>query len=153
VQRNWEGKERRWPGACAVPLSRQLCLQVGEEDRPGYSLHDRELPVADSQYGSLKVFVSRKGGLRLAMHAPLRDRLVELVVQEWPVGCDPANIPEVVEARVRLRLREQYSSAIAIFFLTVFLQLVIKIVLEWWFNRQANRVLMAGWATTAQEGR
>lgn len=109
--------------------------------------------MADSQYGALKTFVSRKGGLRLAMHAPLRDRLVELVVQEWPLGCDPANIPDVVSARVRVRLREQYSSVVAMFLLTVFLQIVVKIIVEWWFSRQANRVLMAGWAKQAQEPR
>jgi hypothetical protein len=108
---------------------------------------NRERGMADSQYGPLKVFVARKGGIRLGLHAPLRDRLVEMVVEEWPVGADPARIPEVVEARVRLRLREQHSSAITIFLLTIFLQLVVKIVIDWWFARQANRVLMAGWAS------
>lgn len=103
--------------------------------------------MADSKFGPLKSYVARKGGIRLGLHATLRDRLVEMVVEEWPVGCDPAKVPEVVEARVRLRLREQHSSAVAVFLLTIFLQIVIKIVVEWWFARQANRVLMAGWAS------
>lgn len=97
--------------------------------------------MAASNYHSLKSFVARRAGMRLAMHGRLRDRLTEIIVEEWPVGCKPEHLEEVLRAKVSLRVREKYGS--------VLVNALVKIVLEWWFAREAHRVLMVGWAQNA----
>jgi len=108
------------------------------------------MPASDAVYRPLKDFVSRRGGLRLAMHGGLRDRIVEMVVREWPDGCPPDRLEEVVRSRVSVRLKQQYGSVIAIFLLSALAQVVIKLIIEWWFDRESHRVLMYGWSRAAQ---
>lgn len=107
--------------------------------------------MADSQYPTLKSFVARKAGMRLAMHGRLRDRLTEIIVEEWPIGCRPEHLEEVIRARVSRRVRETYGSVIAMFLISMLVNALVKIVLEWWFAREAHRVLMVGWAQNAQK--
>lgn len=102
------------------------------------------------KYAPLKAFVLRKGPMRLALHGPLRDRLVEQIVEEWPVNCPPDRIEEVLRARMSVRLRGQYGSVIAVVLLSALANLIIRLVIEWWFARESHQVLMAGWARQSQ---
>ena len=106
--------------------------------------------MADAQYQSLKTYITRKSTMRLVMHARLRDRLTEIIVEEWPIGCDREHLEEVVRARVSRRVRERYGSIIAMFLIGVLVNALVRIVIDWWFAREAHRVLMVGWATNAQ---
>jgi hypothetical protein len=110
---------------------------------------ERSVWMASSQYHSLKSFVARKAGMRLAMHGRLRDRLTEIIVEEWPVGCRPEHLEEVLRAKVSRRVREKYGSVVAMFLISVLVNALVRIVVEWWFAREAHRVLMVGWATNA----
>jgi hypothetical protein len=108
------------------------------------------VPASDAVYRPLKSYVAANGGLRLAMRASLRDRLVEQIVEDWPTDCPPDRLEEVVRARVSVRLRQQYGGVVAMFLLSMIAQVVIKLVIEWWFSRQSHRVLMHGWSSAAQ---
>ena len=101
--------------------------------------------MAAEKLSTLKAYVLRRAPVRLSMHGRLRDSLVEMVVEEWPVGCQPDRIEEVIKARVAVRLREQYGSVIAIFVISALANVIIKIIVEWWFSRAENRTLMAEW--------
>lgn len=105
----------------------------------------------DATYRPLKAFVAARSSTRLRLHAPLRDKLVEAIVEEWPVGCPPERIEEVVSARMRIRLREQYGSVVAMFLLSILVNALVKLIIEWWFDRESHRVLMVGWANQASK--
>jgi hypothetical protein len=107
--------------------------------------------MLDASYRPLKDYVARRGGIRLAMHARLRDQLVEAAVADWPTGCDPDKLEDVVVARLRLRVRNQYGSIMAMLLISVVANIVGRLVLEWWRNRHSHRVLMEGWAAQAQK--
>lgn len=102
--------------------------------------------MAATKFGPLKAFVLRRAPMRLALHGSLRDSLVEQIVEEWPVGCQPDRIEEVVRARMSVRLRERYGSVVAVFILSALANVLIRIILEWWFSAPENRTLMAEWA-------
>lgn len=106
--------------------------------------------MAAALYSPLKTFVASKGGVRLSMHGPLRDRLVELAVENWPVDCEPDRLQEVVAAKLRIAIRNRYGSILATFLISVLVQMIARLVVEWWQNRQSHRVLMVGWANAAQ---
>lgn len=101
-------------------------------------------------YRPLKSFVAARGGARLRMHAPSRDKLIDMVVEEWPIGCPPDRIEEVVIARMTIRLRERYGSVIATFLVGVLVNAIVRLVIEWWLDRESHRVLMHGWASEAK---
>lgn len=101
------------------------------------------------RYSPLKDFVSRRGGLRLASHSRLRDRLIEMAVEEWPDQCEPTMIADVLKARMAIRVRKEYGSVLAMFIISVLVNAIAKIVVEWWFSRDSHRVLMAGWHRNA----
>lgn len=113
-------------------------------------MRDRQLPMADAKYRPLKSFVAARGGLRLALHGGLRDRLVEIIVEEWPLACPIEHLDEVVRAKVARRVRERYSGVLATFVLSVLVNALVRLVIEWWFDRPAHRVLMQGWSHAAQ---
>lgn len=101
-------------------------------------------------YRPLKTFVAKRGGVRLAFHGGLRDRLVDMIVAEWPENCPNERIEEVVRARVARRVRDEYGSVIAMFLIGVLANAIIKIVIEWWLARNSHRVLMEGWRAQAR---
>ena len=107
--------------------------------------------MADAQYHSLKSFVARKSDMRLAMHGRFRDQLVNMIVEEWPIGCRPEHLEEVVRAKVCRRVRERYGSVVAMFLISMLVNALVRIVIEWWFAREAHRVLMVGWAQNAAQ--
>jgi hypothetical protein len=114
-------------------------------------MQERQLPASDARYRALKNYVAQKGGLRLSMHGGLRDQLVEAVVEEWPVGCSASRVDEVVRARVARRLRTKYGGLLSSFVISVLANLVIRLVVEWWLDRNSHRVLMEGWSRRAQK--
>lgn len=109
---------------------------------------ERNVQVGD--YRPLKDFVRRRGGLRLSMHWGLRDRIVDEIVAGWPTDCPVERVEEVVRARISVKVRQKYGSVIAVFLLSAFINVIVKLVIEWWLNRNAHRVLMRGWASAAQ---
>jgi hypothetical protein len=112
-------------------------------------MHDRHMP--DALYRPLKSFVARRGGFRLSMHGPIRDRLVEEIVACWPDDCPVDRVEEVVKARMAVRLRKRYGSVIAMFLLSALVNALVKLVIEWWIERNSHRVLMSGWAKNAAQ--
>jgi hypothetical protein len=103
-----------------------------------------------NKYGSLKEFVSKRGGLRLAIHGGLRDQLVEMAVEDYPLDATPERMEEVLAARLRMRCRKKYGSVVALLLISVLANLVAKAVWEWWKTRHAHRVLMTGWQYAAK---
>ncbi len=106
--------------------------------------------MAAEKYGPLKGHILRRAPMRLALHGPLRDRLVEMVVEEWPTGCEPGRLEEVLRARVSVRLRQKYGSVMAIILLSALANLVIRLIVEWWFSADVHRVMIADWAAHAR---
>lgn len=100
-------------------------------------------------YAPLKAYVSKRGGLRLAAHGKLRDRLVDMAIEEWPDTCDSSMLCDVLKARMRIRVRKEYGSILAMFVISVLVNAIAKIVVEWWFSRDSHRVLMMGWHRNA----
>jgi hypothetical protein len=100
-------------------------------------------------YTPLKSYISKRGGLRLSAHSRLRDRLVEMAVEEWPTSCDSDRLVEVLKARMAIRVRKEYGSVLAMFLIGVLVNAIAKLVVEWWFSRDSHRVLMLGWRQNA----
>ena len=105
------------------------------------------------QYRPLKDFVARKGGTRLAMHGGIRDRLVDMAVEEFPVDAPPDLKEEVLRARMRVRVRKEYGSIIATILIGVMINVIVRIVTEWWFSRTTHRVLIQGWQDAVASAR
>lgn len=109
-----------------------------------------EAPV---KYRPLKDYVQRRGGLRLAMHPRLRSQLVELAVEEYPVGAAIEVAPEVLSARLTIRARRQYGKVMAFVLVSAAAVTVSKLVCEWHGKRHSHRVLMLGWQEVAKGAR
>ena len=101
-------------------------------------------------YRPLKDYVRRRGGLRLAINGGLRDRIVEEVVASWPADCPLERLEEVVRARVAIKVRQKYGSVIATLLLSAFINVIVKMIVDWWRERNSHRVLMHGWSSAAQ---
>jgi hypothetical protein len=101
------------------------------------------------QYKPLKTFVARHGGTRLAMHTTLRDQLVDMAVQEFPVDAPDDKKAEVLAARLRVRVREKYGSFIVTILVGIVVNLVCRIIVEWWKKHHSHQVLMYGWHAEA----
>lgn len=108
--------------------------------------------MPDASYAPLRKFVERNGGMRLAAAGSLRDRLVALAVEECPVDADDDVGVEVLAARMRRRLRGQYGSLVAFLAVSIFANLVARLVWRWFVERHSHRVLMNGWQRRAKEG-
>ncbi len=102
-------------------------------------------------YSSLKRVVTERGGTRLKIHGGLRDQIVDMIVLEWPEGCDEDKIGSVLRARCGLRIKKKYGSVIAMFLIGVLANFIIQIVIEWWKERRSHKVLMSGWSARAKE--
>lgn len=109
-----------------------------------------ERDVPSGSYRPLKDYVRRRGGVRLSMHGGLRDRIVEEIVSDWPVGCPVEHLEEVVRARIAIKVREKYGSVVAMLLLSAFINVIVRLVIEWWLDRNSHRVLMHGWVSAAK---
>lgn len=108
------------------------------------------MSASDALYRPLKSFVSKRAGIRFAAHGGLRDAIIEMAVEEWPEGCDLSRLEEVLLARLSIRIRQRYGSVVAFFLISVLLNVIVKLVIEWWLDRDAHRLLMSGWHSRAQ---
>jgi hypothetical protein len=106
--------------------------------------------MAEAKYAPLKAFILRRGPMRLTLHATLRDRLVDQIVEDWPIGCPPDRLEEVILARLSVRLRERHGSIVALFLIGLLAQVIVRLILEWWFEKNSHRILLTGWAHNAQ---
>jgi hypothetical protein len=112
-------------------------------------MQGRQMPE-QVRYGSLKEFVAKRGGLRLAIHGGLRDQLVEMAVEDYPLDAPPDRMEDVLAARLRLRCRKKYGTVVAMLLISILANLVARAVWEWWKNRHVHRVLMTGWQYAAK---
>lgn len=109
---------------------------------------ERDVPVGS--YRPLMDYVRRRGGARLAMHRGLRDRVVEEIVADWPTDCPIERLEDVVRARISVKVRKKYGSVVAMLLLSAFINVIVRLVVDWWLERNAHRVLMRGWASAAK---
>lgn len=110
--------------------------------------------MAATKYQPLKDFAASRCGTRGIVHRSVRDRLVEIAVEEFPADADDERMLEVLEARLRLRIRNEYGSITAMLLISVLANLIARSVWEWWRQRHSHRVLICGWQeqSRAQEG-
>lgn len=106
-----------------------------------------------TDYSTLKAYVAESCGARGRVHAGLRDRLVTIGVEEFPVdmGCDARGL-EVLQARMRRRVKEEYGSILALLIISVLANLVARAIWQWWIDRRANRAIMTAWNHDARQG-
>jgi hypothetical protein len=103
------------------------------------------------RYSPLQRYVARVGGMRVSMHGGLRERLVEICVEEFPVDAREDQMEAVLVARVRSRARQQYGSVVAFILVSILTQLIVKAVIAWWKNHHSHQVLMYGWHKEATQ--
>jgi hypothetical protein len=96
-------------------------------------------------YAPLRSFIRRRGGLRVAAHGKICDRLIDIGVEEWPQECPPDKIRDVLRARMNIRVRQEYGSIVALIIIGVLVNVISRLIMEWWFKEDSHRVLMAGW--------
>ena len=114
-------------------------------------MHERPVSTSDARYRPLKSYVAQRCGLRFAAHGGLRDSLVELAVDEWPEDCDLAHLEEVLRARLAIRCRQRYGSVVAMFLISIFINAIVRLAIEWWLDRDSNRALLTTWKRRAKE--
>ena len=78
----------------------------------------------------------------------VRDDIVRNLVEQWPMITD--SVAPDARRIVRRHLKKKYGSVIAIFLLSLLGNLIIKLVLEWWFRDSANRTMMREWSHAAK---
>lgn len=101
-------------------------------------------------YEPLKKYVRREGGMRLSMHGPVRDKLVEWAVEEFPADAPDEKLAEVLTARLRVRARQKYGSILLAIALGVLIQLVVNAIVRWIESRRSNRAAIAEWSASAK---
>lgn len=105
---------------------------------------------SDARYRPLKEFVRERGGVRLAAHGRFRDRCVEWAVADWPTDCEPERLEDVLRARLSRRTREEYGSIMAALLIGIAVNLICRIIVDWWERRRANKALMVAWNYASQ---
>jgi hypothetical protein len=106
--------------------------------------------MASAKYRSLKDFAAARCGARGQFHRGIRDRMVEMAVEEFPCDADDDRRLEVLQARMRVRIREEYGSVVAMLLISVLANLIARAVWEWWKRNHSHKVLMAGWQGQAR---
>lgn len=99
----------------------------------------------DQDYAPLKRFVRERGGLRLASRGRFRDQCVDWAVADWPTGELPGEIEDRLRERLVARTEERYGSILAMLLVGIAVNLICRLIVEWWLDRQLNRTLMATW--------
>jgi len=108
------------------------------------------MPDGNVPYEPLKKYVCREGGIRLSMHGPVRDKLVEWAVEEFPADAPEDKLAEVLTARLRVRARQKYGSIFLAIVLGVLIQLVVNAIVRWIESRRSNRALIVAWSASAK---
>jgi len=84
----------------------------------------------------------------LSLHAPVRDKIVERIVERWPTGCPPEKLEDVLRARIAIENREKPRQA---FIVSRLAAIVVRLVVDWWREYAGNRVLLAGWVEESRK--
>lgn len=101
---------------------------------------------------TLKDRVAKDGGIRLASHGSMRDQIVDLVVSEWPKECPREQLTEVLHARVSMIVRSGRPSMYSLFIIHMMVRPIVRICVDWYFEKSAHMILMEGWrAKKAQD--
>lgn len=106
--------------------------------------------MAAEKYDSLKRYVESRAGVRSKFHRGARDRLVEIAVEEFPSDAADDKVLEVLTARMRVRIRQEYGSVVAMLLISVLANLVARAVWEWWKKRRSHQILIGGWQEEAR---
>ena len=106
-------------------------------------------------HSPLKRFVRERGGLMLSTHGAYRDRCVDWAVIDWPGdpacdddvldGYDTGAIEAALRKRLTDRTREQYGSIVATILIGIAVNMICRLIVEWWKKRRLNRSMMARW--------
>jgi hypothetical protein len=102
----------------------------------------------DQDYAPLKRFVRERGGFRLAARARFRDQCVDWAVADWPG--DVEGLEDRLRERLVARTEERYGSILAMLLVGIAVNLICRLIVEWWKARQLNRSLMATWCYAAK---
>lgn len=103
-------------------------------------------------YRPLTDYIRRRGGMRVAMHQGLVDRMIAMAVEEFPhTGCPDEALEDVLRARLSIRIKREYSSVVAALLISVLANLITRLIVEWIKRRQSHRVLMYGWSENASK--
>lgn len=113
-------------------------------------MHNWELPPPVEKYAPLKQYIRRRGGIRLAFHSKLRDELTEYAIENWPQNAGDKT-GEVLAARLKIFVRRKYSGVLATLLVSAFVNFLVKLIIEWWLDRDSHRILIAGWSKRAEE--
>lgn len=106
--------------------------------------------MASEKYRPLKDFVEARCGARGGFHRGIRNRLTEIAVEEFPCDAPDDRVLEVLNARMRVRVRQEYGSVVAMLIISVLANLIARAVWEWWKDRRSHRVSMIGWQGEAR---
>lgn len=109
--------------------------------------------MAAEKYRSLKDFVEARCGTRGGFHRGIRNRLTEIAVEEFPSDAADDKILEVLNARMRGRIRKEYGSIVAMLLISVIANLIARAVWEWWKKNRSHRVTMSGWQEEASRAK
>jgi hypothetical protein len=102
------------------------------------------------RYGSLKDYVSTRAGARGRANGRLRDRLVEIAVEEFPVDAtDDEQLP-ALRGRMKARVKQEYGFILSSIIIGVLIQFLAQLVIDWWRERRKNKTLMVAWQYAAQ---
>lgn len=101
--------------------------------------------MAAEKYQALKEFAAVRCGARGQVHRAARDRLVEIAVEEFPADAPDEHRLEVLQARMRVRIRQEYGSIVAMLLISVLANLIARAIMEWWKRNHSHKVLIAGW--------
>jgi hypothetical protein len=99
----------------------------------------------DQSFAPLKRYVRERGGFRLAARARFRDQCVDWAVADWPTGELPGEVEDRLRERLVARTEERYGSILATLLIGIAVNLICRLIVEWWKARQLNRTLMATW--------
>jgi len=97
----------------------------------------------DQDYAPLKRYVRERGGFRLAARARFRDQCVDWAVADWPGDVD--GLEDRLRERLVARTEERYGSILASLLIGIAVNLICRLIVEWWLARRLNRTLMATW--------
>ncbi|MGI9178073.1 MAG: hypothetical protein ACR2IT_09480 [Pirellulales bacterium] len=106
--------------------------------------------MAAKKYAPLKDFVATQSGARLAPHSGVRDRLVEIAVEEYPLDAPNDRALDVLKARMRIRIKQEYGSVVAMILISILANLVARAIWEWIKKRRSHRELVSCWQEQAR---
>lgn len=94
------------------------------------------------RYQELREYIVERGDIRVSTNRGLRDKVINWIVEDWPVGRREDELAEALMHAMAIRLRERYNSVILTFLLYVVVSQLVKLAIDWFLERLENRQLM-----------